>query len=107
METSTLRTVQLLMATGMFCLGFATFVTGVAILVARTWGRDLRTLTAQTTRLAHKGLAEEVSGLVGNASALLSTINDMVHTTTGIGVFLTTTGLIMMGITYWLVVQIA
>jgi hypothetical protein len=103
MNSLYLREIQLIMAGGMFFLGIGTFLTGVLILVAGSWWRDLRTLTAQTTRIAQKGLAEEISGLVGNASALLNSINDMVHTTTGIGVFLTITGLILMSITFWLV----
>ena len=103
MNTLNLHDIQLIMAGGMFLLGFGTFLTGVLILVAGSWWQDLRTLTAQTTRIAQKGLAEEISGLVGNASALLNSINEMVHTTTGIGVFLTVTGLVLMSVTFWLV----
>ena len=103
MNSINLQDIQLIMAGGMFLLGIGTFLTGILILVAGSWWRDLRTLTAQTTRIAQKGLAEEISGLVGNASALLTSINEMVHTTTGIGVFLTITGLILMSITFWLV----
>jgi len=103
MNSLDLHDIQLIMAGGMFLMGISTFLTGVLILVAGSWWRDLRTLTAQTSRIAQKGLAEEISGLVGNASVLLTSINDLVHTTTGIGVFLTITGLILMSITFWLV----
>lgn len=105
MKSIDLRDIQLIMAGGMFLLGIGTFLTGILILVAGSWWRDLRTLTAQTTRIAQKGLAEEISGLVGNASALLNSINEMVHTTTGIGVFLTIIGLSLMSITFWLVLS--
>src|SRR4030042_2551998 len=103
MNALTLHDIQLIMAGGLFLLGIGTFLTGVLILVAGSWWRDLRTLTAQTTRIAQKGLAEEISGLVGNASVLLTSINDLVHTTTGIGVFLTLIGSILMSVTFWLV----
>jgi hypothetical protein len=103
MNSFDLHDIQLIMAGGMFLLGICTFLTGVLILVAGSWWRDLRTLTAQTTRIAQKGLAEEISGLVGNASVLLTSINDLVHTTTGIGVFLTIIGSILMSVTFWLV----
>jgi hypothetical protein len=105
MNSIDLHDIQLIMAGGMFLLGIGTFLTGVLILVAGSWWRDLRTLTAQTSRIAQKGLAEEISGLVGNASALLNSINDLVHTTTGIGVFLTITGLILMSVTFWMVLS--
>lgn len=103
MNALTLHEIQLIMAGGMFLLGIGTFLTGVLILVSGSWWRDLRTLTSQTSKIAQKGLAEEISGLVGNASALLTSINEMVHTTTGIGVFLTIIGLILMSVTFWLV----
>jgi hypothetical protein len=103
MNSIDLHDIQLIMAGGLFLLGIGTFLTGVLILVAGSWWRDLRTLTAQTTRIAQKGLAEEISGLVGNASVLLTSINDLVHTTTGIGVFLTLIGSILMSVTFWLV----
>jgi hypothetical protein len=103
MNSFDLHDIQLIMAGGMFFLGIGTFLTGVLILVAGSWWSDLRTLTTQTSRIAQKGLADEISGLVGNASVLLNSINEMVHTTTGIGVFLTITGLVLMSITFWLV----
>ncbi len=103
MNAINLHDIQLIMAGGMFLLGTVTFLAGVLILINGSWRRDLQSLTAQTARIAQKGLAEEISGLVGNASSLLSAINEMVHTTTGIGVFLTITGVILMGITFWLV----
>jgi hypothetical protein len=106
MNSVNFHEIQLVMAGGIFLLGFGTFCTGVLILVAGSWWRDLRTLTAQTSRIAQKGLAEEISGLVGNATALLTSINEMVHTTTGIGVFLTLTGFLMMCITFWLVLTL-
>ena len=105
MNSISLQDIQLIMAGGMFLLGIGTFLTGIVILVSGSWWRDLRTLTTQTSRIAQKGLAEEISGLVGNASALLTSINDMAHTTSGIGIFLTIIGIILMGGTFWLVLS--
>lgn len=106
MNTINLHEIQIAMAGGMFLLGIGTFVIGVLILIAGSWWQDLRTLTTQTTRIAQKGITEEISGLVGNASALLNSINELVHTTTGIGVFLTSIGLIMMAGTFVLALKI-
>ena len=105
MNSINLRDIQLVMAGGMFLLGIGTFLTGILILVAGSWWHDLRTLTTQTTRIAQKGLTDEISGLVGNASALLNSINELVHTTTGIGVFLTMIGMLLMSVTFWLVLH--
>lgn len=88
--------ILLVMAIVLFVLGFITSISGILILTVRAAGKEVRTLANQTTRLAQKGLAEEVAGLVGNASALLEAVNKLVRTTAGVGVFLTVLGLLLM-----------
>jgi hypothetical protein len=94
------------MALGAFLLGMLTLITGVLILVTNTLRKDLREISGDTVRLAQKGLAEELSGLVGNASTLIAAVNDMVRTATGIGIFLTVLGLALMAVAAWLVFRI-
>lgn len=84
------------MAAGLFLIGLVTFATGVAVLVFRSIGQDTRTISKQVALMAEKGVAEDISGLVGNASALLSATNDLVRTSKGIGVFLIISGSISM-----------
>ncbi|MCK4899849.1 MAG: hypothetical protein KAS38_13775 [Anaerolineales bacterium] len=96
----------LIMAVLLFGLGVLTSITGVIILATRAAGRDIRTIANQTTQLAQKGLAEDVAGLVGNASALLEAMNKLVRTTAGVGVFLTLFGLVLMALATWLALQI-
>ncbi|MCI0519340.1 MAG: hypothetical protein L0Z70_03690 [Chloroflexi bacterium] len=79
-----------------FTLGICATITGVVILAARAAGRDVQTLANQAVRLAQKGLAEDVAGLVGNASSLLDAVNQLIRTTAGVGVFLTIFGLLLM-----------
>ena len=87
----------LLMTVTLFLLGMAITITGILILIFRAARGDINTLAEQTARLAEKGLAEEVAGLVGNASALLQAVDQMVRTAAGIGLFLTVAGLLVMG----------
>jgi hypothetical protein len=87
---------QVFMLAGMFILGGVTFSIGVSILLLDLWGKDLRSIISQTNRLAQKGLTEELSGLVGNASTLLNTVNEMVRTRNGIGLTLMVIGIVMM-----------
>jgi hypothetical protein len=98
--------IKLTMALISFVLGLVTFISGVVILVSGSFSRDISAIASQTTRLAQKGMAEEIAGLVGNASSLLNALNGMVHTRAGIGVFLTLTGIVLMGISYWLILKI-
>jgi hypothetical protein len=104
MDFLTISIIEKIMLIITYLLGFITIILGIAILVHGVWGRDLRTLASQTTRLAQNGLAEEVSGLVGNASALLTTINEMVRTSTGIGLYLTLIGIILIGIAFYVTI---
>ncbi|KAA3648657.1 MAG: hypothetical protein DWQ07_00220 [Chloroflexi bacterium] len=94
------------MAVTFFALGILSFLAGVFVLVSQGFSRDVKTLAMQTSKIAQKGITDEVSGLVGNASTLLSSLNEMVRTKTGVGLFLTVVGLMLMGTAYWLILQI-
>lgn len=101
-----LRDIQLAMAISLFVLGLVTFGIGIFILVFSTMGRDMRTLATTTAKLAQKGIAEEVAGLVGNVSSLLNAMTSMVRTASGIGLFMAILGLAMMFASYYLMFQI-
>ena len=94
-------------ATLLFVVGLLTLISGVVMLALRAGSGDVKKMVAQTTRLAQKGLAEDVAGLVGNASVLLDSMNQLVRTTTGVGIFLTLLGLAMTSTAIWLAFQIA
>lgn len=84
------------LATGMTMLGVVSIGAGIILLITRASGSAVKTIAAQTTRLAQKGLAEEISGLVGNASSLMDALNQLVRTTAGIGIFLVVFGFVML-----------
>jgi hypothetical protein len=50
-----------------------------------------------------KGIVDNVSGLMENTSSLLQTINQMVKTKAGVGVFLVLVTFILFGVAYYLV----
>ena len=97
----------LTMATAALILGLISICIGIFVLVSKTVGQDVKAIASQTTKMAQKGIAEDVSGLVGNASTLLSALNDLIRTSAGIGVFLIFVGVLLMSGAYWLVLQIA
>lgn len=96
MPTISPNEILLIMSIVLFSMGAICTITGIIILTVRVSGKEVRTLALQTTRLAQKGLAEDIAGLVGNASTLLGALNEMVRTTAGIGVFITVIGIILM-----------
>lgn len=99
--------IKLLMVLGLFLLGAITLLVGIILLITRSAGKEVRTLATQTAKLAQKGIAEDVAGLVGNASNLLSATNELVRTSAGIGVFLAVLGVVLMATATWLVLQIS
>lgn len=105
MTADVFEKLQLFILSGLYILGGTTFMIGVGILMYDILGKDLRAIVAQTNRLAQKGLTEELSGLVGNASTLLNTINEMVRTRNGIAITLVIVGLVMMILPYYLTLQ--
>jgi hypothetical protein len=96
----------LILGVSLFFLGFVSIVSGICTLLSKTYSGDIKEIAKQTTRLAQKGLAEEVAGLVGNASSLIDALNQMVKTTTGIGGFLMILGLVMLAGAYLILSQI-
>lgn len=107
MTLETFNLLMLIIVVVLFGLGLLTSIVGIVILATRAVSNsDVGTLAIQTTRLAQKGLSENIAGLVGNASALLEAINQLVRTTAGIGVFLTVIGILLMVVSGVLVLQL-
>jgi hypothetical protein len=98
---------QIVISVAVFILGCMCILLGAFVLIGRGQSAEVKMLAAHTARLAQKGLAEEVTGLVNSASALVASLNDLVRTSNGTGVFLMTLGLMMIGTSYWILTQVA
>ncbi len=84
------------MASGLFLIGLITFATGVVVLIIRSIGQDTRSISKSIAQISNKGIADDLSGLVGNASALMDSTTNLIQTTKGIGVFLIVSGSVFM-----------
>ncbi len=98
---------QIIIAATVFLLGCLCLVLGAFVLINRGYSKEIRALATHTARLGQKGLAEELGTLVSSTSQLVSAINSLVRTASGIGVFLIMLGLLMIAGAYWIVEQIA
>lgn len=94
------------MAVSLFLMGIISVGAGVFILITKSVGDDVRQITDQTTKLAQKGITDDIAGLVGNASALIDALNDLIRTTTGIGIFLIMIGIVLLLGAYYMIRQI-
>jgi nitrogen fixation/metabolism regulation signal transduction histidine kinase len=106
MFSMTVSDFLLSMAAVLMVVGVIVLGVGVYVLVSKMFGKDIRTIAEQTTKLAQKGITEDVTGLVGNARTLIETLNEMTKTTAGVGVFLILLGVALMAGAYALVLQI-
>jgi hypothetical protein len=102
----TFRDFQIIVAGALFLLGIAYILVGTIVLINRGYSSQVKALAAQTAQLGQKGMAQEVSGLVSSAAELVSSINQLIKTGTGVGAFLICLGLLMLGAGYWVVTQI-
>ena len=90
-------------AVAWFVFGAGTFGAGLLVVLNRTLSREVRAVSVQTHRLMQKGLTDQMSGLIGNASMLIASLSDLVRTTTGTGIVVMVIGLGMMLLSLYLV----
>jgi len=96
----------MIMTAALFLIGVVSLAAGIIVMFRKVMGNEIRDLAEQTTKLAQKGIAEDVSGLVGNASSLVNNLNSLVRSAAGVGLVLTIIGFVLMGASYYLVLQI-
>jgi hypothetical protein len=90
------------MASVLFILGLVVMVISIFILTRQAIGRDIQTIATQTSKLAEKGLTENIAGLVGNASALINALHELSKSNTGIGVFMVFLGIALLSTAYFI-----
>jgi len=97
---------QMIIGATIFILGCMCVLLGIFMLVSRGYSKEIRALATHSARLGHKGMAEEITGLVNSASELVGALNSLVKTASGAGLFLILLGIGMISASYWVVEQI-
>jgi hypothetical protein len=77
-------------------LGLISFITGFIVLLTRVLGKGISKIAKETQKVVQKGITEEIASIIGNASVLIDSLNQMVTTAAGIGVFLMVLGVLLM-----------
>ncbi len=96
----------LTLAVVILVMGVITFIVGIFILAFKVVSDDFNDISSQTAKLVNKGISEDISGLVGNASSLLQAINEMARTKAGVGMFLLLVAFVLIGCAYFLITRI-
>ena len=93
----------LIVALVLFVLGVCSLILSIIILARSAMSRNIQAIADSTTKLAEKGITDGVSGLVGNASLLISSLNDLSKSNTGIGIFLVFLSLVLFAAAYYFI----
>lgn len=88
-------------------MGVVTFIVGIFTLAFKINSEDFNEISSQTAKLLNKGISEDISTMVGNASSLLQSINEMAKTKAGVGMFLLIVAFILIGCAYFLITRIS
>jgi hypothetical protein len=95
-----------IMALVLFMIGLVTLSIGIFTLAKQAIGKYVQIIAEQTTKLAQKGITDDVAGLVGNASSLLAALDQLVRSNAGIGIILTLISFVLLGSSYALITSI-
>jgi hypothetical protein len=87
-------------------LGVITFTIGLFTLAFKISTNEFTEISAHSAKLMGKGLTEDVSALVGNASELLASMTQMTKTKAGVGMFLIIVSFILFVASYYLITRI-
>ena len=87
-------------------LGVISFIVGLFILAFKITTGDFSKISSQSVKLISKGLTDDVSDLMGNASSLLESLTQMSKTRAGVGMFLVIVSFVLFIVAYYLVSRI-
>ena len=96
----------LTLAGAVLILGVISFVIGLFTLTFKISNGEFSEISAQSAKIMSKGLTDDVSDLMGNASSLLASITQMTKTKAGVGIFLVLVSFVFFIVSYYLVSQL-
>jgi hypothetical protein len=102
--TNPTTTVALILAALLGLTGFFACIQGLRTMLAQDYQQTLRKLSLQSTQISQKGLGDAaVAPMLEAAARLIDSVNQLVRTAVGVGVFLCLTGIGMMVAAYFMV----
>ena len=102
----TMNDLLLILSFVILAMGVITFIVGIFTLAFKINSEDFNEISSQTAKLLNKGMSEDITGMIGNASSLLQSINEMARTKAGVGMFLLIVAFILLGCAYFLITRI-
>ena len=98
-----IATVEIGMAAILFIVGIGMIIAGLFIILAREYQETMKTLSAQTPKLAGKALTDaSVLAALDGTTRLLDAVKGLIQTAVGVGAFLCLFGVGVCGLAFWM-----
>lgn len=92
-------------AATVFGLGVLSTLLGFLMLISRSYGREMKVLAVQSAKLSQKSASDNIALVTNSTAQLMDALNNLVRTSTGIGVFFVLVGMAMIAAAYYVVVN--
>jgi hypothetical protein len=100
-------TIAIVFASLLALTGFVACVQGLRTMLAHDYQQTMRKLSIQSAQIGQKGLADvALAPMIDAAARLIDSVNQLVRTAVGVGVFLCLTGIGMMTAAYFMVARL-
>lgn len=76
-------------------IGFVSLIFGLIILAKKALSKEIDEVTAEATKLAKKGLLNDIGSSLQSASFLVKEMTELIKTTRGIGLTLIIIGIVL------------
>jgi hypothetical protein len=98
-----IATVEIIMAAILFIVGIGMVIAGLFIITAREYQQTMKTLSAQTPKLAGKAITDQtVLAAIEGTTRLLDAVKGLIQTAVGVGAFLCLFGVAVCGLAFWM-----
>ena len=91
------------LAFALILFGMVFLIAGLWKLLAREFMPSARALAVHSARISQKGLTDDISRVVDSAARLSESVNALIRTSAGVGVFLIIVGIAFMAGAYFIV----
>jgi hypothetical protein len=103
-DTFTVENLRLLMGLTFFGAGLIALGAGMFILIRGPFRQEAQVLAQQSARLSQKALTDDIGAIVGNATALVDAVNNLIKTSSGNAIVLLVVGALFEAAAYRLLI---
>jgi hypothetical protein len=94
---------KVVMAACLFVLGIGSCIAGLWAILARRYQQVLKSISTQSARISSKAITDVgVAPIIESMAGLVTSINQLVRTSVGVGVFLCLSGVTLCLAAFWM-----